>query len=167
MIVPSLEIDAVLRPQTCDDLQRLIRPPPARCCVDMQRLPLGSLRTADAEPRQQPPLRQHIDRGTLLGQQNRIAQRQRHHVDSELDALRAPGDRGERRHAFKNWLAADDAVGLPDRVDPTRFAQIDPSPEPVGAGEWKFHQPRTDRDVACHDYLLRWLRRAVQAGPSG
>ena len=140
--------------------------PPARRGVDVQRLPLRPLRTADAEPRQQPPLRQHVDRRALLGQQHRIAQRQRHHVDAELDPPRAPGDRRQRRHALQDRLAADDAVGLPDRIDAARLAQIDPAPEPVGAGERKLHQAQRRRRCCVPHCLQASFRSAAPHPPS-
>ena len=153
MKMPAFEIDRLLRPQTMNDLQAFVGLAASRRGVDVQRLPLRPLRTADAEPGQQPPLRQHVDRRALLGQQHRIAHRQRHHVDAELDAPSPPGDRGQRRHALQDRLTADQPVGLPQRVDPACLAQIDPSPESGWAAEREFHQPEADGDAACHKTL--------------
>ena len=146
-IVPALEIDAVLAPQPGDDLERLVGAPAARPGVDVERLPFRPERAADAEGRQQAALGQHVDGGALLGEQHRIAQRQRHDVHAEAQAARAAGQGGHRRHAFEDRLAADQAIGLPQRIDAARLAEIDPAPVVGGAGEGKFHQAEADGDA--------------------
>ena len=45
---------------------------------------------------------------------------------------------------------ADDAVGLPDRVQPAAFAQIDPAPETIRGLKRVFHDPDANCDVAGH-----------------
>ncbi len=124
--------------------------------------PFRPERAADAEGRQQAPVRQKIDRRALPRHQHRVAHRQRQHVDAELDPPGAPGERRQRAHAFEKRRRADQPVGLPDRVDPARLAQIDPAPIGVGAGKRKLHQPDPDRDVSRHRILL-----AYRLAPSG
>ena len=45
-----------------------------------------------------------------------------------LMRLRAAGERRHHAHAFEERLRADQPVGLPDRIDAARLAQIDPAP---------------------------------------
>ena len=85
------------------------------CWCRVQRCPFRRARAADAEGRQQAALRQHVDGGALLGDQHRIAHGQRHHVHAELEAPRAPRQRGHRRHALQHRLAAQQPIRLPDR----------------------------------------------------
>ena len=89
-------------------------------------------------------------RGALLGEQDRVAKRDRNDVDAELDPAGAAGERGHDAHAFEDRLMTDDAVGLPQRVDAALFAQIDPPPEPAGPAEWKLHQAEPDGDSPRH-----------------
>ena len=68
-----------------------------------------------------------------------------------------PGECGHQAHAFEDRLAADHAVGLPQRIDAARLAQIDPAPEPGDAVERKLHQPQPDRDISRHGALFEGL----------
>src|SRR5262249_51362239 len=62
----------------------------------------------------------------------------------------AAGERRHDAHAFEDRLAADNAVGLPQRVDAALFAQIDPPPEAAGPAERKLHQAEPDGDIPRH-----------------
>ena len=145
-IVPALEVDAVLAPQPGDDLQRFVGAPAACLGVDVEGFPFGPQRAADAEAWQQPALGKHVDGGALLGQKHRIAQRQRHDVHAEAQAARAAGQRCHHRHAFQDRLAAHQPVGLPQRIDTARLAEIDPAPVVAGPGEGELHQAEADGD---------------------
>ena len=150
----AVEIDLVLGPQPADDFEPLVGLAPAGFRVEVERHPFRPQGAADAERRQQAAIRQEIDRRALPGDQHRVAHRQRQHVDAELDAPGAPGERRQRGHAFEKRLRADEPVGLPDRIDSARLAQIDPAPIGVRAGKRKLHQPDPDRDVSRHDRIL-------------
>ena len=80
-----------------------------------------------------------------------------------------PGQGRHGRHAFEDRLAADQAVGLPQRIDAARLAQIDPAPVAGGAGEGEFHQAEADGDAhaaaASGASLSRWRR--ISSRPSG
>jgi hypothetical protein len=67
--------------------------------------------------RQQPTLREHVDRGALLGQQHGSRSASDTNVHAEAHAARAAGERRHRRHALEDRLAAHQPVGLPQRVD--------------------------------------------------
>ena len=144
--MPALEVDALLAPQPGDDLERLVGPPAARLRIYAERLPFRPQRAADAERRQQPPLGKHVDGGALLGQKHRIAQRQGHDVHAEAQAPRAASQRRHHRHAFQDRLAAHQPIGLPQRIDAARLAEIDPAPVVARPGEGELHQAEADGD---------------------
>jgi len=144
LVVAAVEIDAFLAPQAPDDLEPLVGLAAAALGVDAERLPFGRGRAANAERRQEPPLRQHVDGGALLGDEYWIAERQRNDVHAELESLGAPGNRGDGCHAFEDRFAADDAIRLPEAVDAALLAQIDPAPVAGGRVERKLHEANAD-----------------------
>ncbi len=154
MIVHALEIDLVLGPQAADDFEPLIGLAAAGLGVEVERRPFRTERAADAERRQQAAVRQIVDRRALPRHQDGVAHREGKDIDAELDAPRAAGERRHHAHAFEKRLRADQAIGLPDRVDAARLAQIDPAPIGGGAGKRELHQPDPDRDVFRHHCLL-------------
>jgi hypothetical protein len=137
--VLAREIDAVLAPQAADDLEPLVGPAAARARVNVERSPFGRQRAADAKGRQQAALGQYVDRSALLGYQHRIAQCQRDNVHAELEAPGPPRECGHDRHALQHRLAAEQAIGLPQRVDATGFAHVDPLPVGSCPRERKLH----------------------------
>ena len=86
---------------------------------------------------------------------------QRDDVHAELDPPRPPGERRQRGHAFQDRRAADEAVGLPDRIDAALLAQIDPAPEARRRLERVFHQAAGRARPSCDG------RPAARARPAG
>src|SRR5579884_274517 len=163
----ALEIDLVLRPQPADYFKAFVRLAAARLGVEVQRLPLRPERAADAKRRQQPPIREKVDGCALFGNQNGVAQGQRQHVDAEFETPRAPGERRHDAHAFEDGFAADDAVGLPQRINAPRLAQIDPAPEAGGAGKGELHESHADGDIPRHRFLPKCFRSLARLHVQG
>jgi len=100
-IVPAREVDAVFTPQAGDESQGSRRCVCRASWCRCRAWSIRSQRAADAEGGQQPALGQDVDGRALLGQQDRIAQRQRHDIHTEAQAAGAAGKSGHGRHALQ------------------------------------------------------------------
>ena len=67
-------------------------------------------------------------------------------VHAELDPLGPPGKRRHHAHHFEEGLVGDEAVGLPQRIDPALFAEVDPAPEGGRTRKRKRVKPEADGD---------------------
>ena len=73
----------------------------------------------DAEPEDQPPVRQHVDRRRVLGEVERVEHRCEEHARAERDALRARRDRREDRELRRHVAVVHEVVlARPDRLEP-------------------------------------------------
>ena len=106
----ALEVDLFLAPEPGDNLQALVSLGAPRFGVEVECLPLRGHGATDTECWQQASLGENIDRCALFSHQNRIAQRQRDHVHTELQPPRSPGQRRQRRHTFEDRLTRDQPV---------------------------------------------------------
>ena len=93
------------------------------------------------------------------------------HLIAAAQAPRPPGQRAHRRQALEDRLATDQTVGLPQRIDAARLAEIDPAPIVARPGKRKLHQAEADSDLhacafASGAIVSRW-RRISSRLPSG
>jgi hypothetical protein len=90
--VTALVPHRLAAPQPLQDVEPLDEPPAALARIQPERLVLG-IAVAEPDADDQPPPADDVERGELLGQIDRMVQRQQDHAGAERHALRL------RRHA--------------------------------------------------------------------
>src|SRR6266849_2664621 len=115
-----------LRPPLLDDVQRLGKAVFALGIGDAVGL-VGTLQPAAPDTEDQPAPAELVDRRGLLGDAQRMAQRQYLHRDADLDALGAGGDRAGDRHRRRQHRARriDVQLGQPHDVEPIALGGVD------------------------------------------
>ena len=93
-----LAVDLLLGPQPVQDLEILVHELAALVERNAERVELA-LVPARRHAHDQAAVRELVHAGELLGERDRIAQRQHQDAGAELDALGARGDRGQQRSA--------------------------------------------------------------------
>ena len=85
-----------------------------------------------ADRREEPALRQPIQRGNLLGENHRVPQRQGEDASAELKAFGVTGHQGQGDHGFQAEAIAANAVAEPDGVVLVFVAQLHQRPQEGG-----------------------------------
>ncbi|MCP9948789.1 hypothetical protein LUX33_10425 [Actinomadura madurae] len=111
--------DLVLGPEPAQQRQRLLEERGALLPPHPERLLLARVPLPEPERGQQPPARDHVQRGQLLGEDRGGAPRQRHHGGAELDPGRQRRRVGHRHHGVQH--GPGDPLGHPEGVEPLAF----------------------------------------------
>jgi hypothetical protein len=98
-------------PQPPHQAERLVEATTALGAGHAEGLLLHRIDGAQAHRRQEPPRRQHVQGGHLLGQHDGVAARDDQHGRAQLEALGAAGGDGQRHHRVGGRAA--DALGEP------------------------------------------------------
>ena len=119
----AVVVDGVLQPQAPDQRQGLVEPRRPLAACHAEGLLLVGVGDAETEGRQEPPAREAVEAGQLLGQHHGVAAGQHQDAGAELQLLRA--SRGERHaHDRVGGLAAE-ALGEPEAVEAQPLEGID------------------------------------------
>ena len=99
-VVLALVGDVVARPERGHRLQHLVHPPPALLVRHAHEREL-LLVPADAHAQDAAPAREQVERGPLLGEVGRVAERQDQHHGAEPDGAGDAGQGREQRHRLE------------------------------------------------------------------
>jgi hypothetical protein len=102
------------RPQR---LHRLVRPRAALARRDADGVEVGPALPADADPEDRAPAGDVVERGELLRDHARVAQRQQDDSGAERDLPRHRAERRERDDDVEDRVPVRDVVARPDRVE--------------------------------------------------
>ena len=125
-VILALVGKPLLGPGLFQDLERLGEALAALAVIETVIL-VGAHDAAAADAVDQPAVADLIDRRGLLGEAQRVRQRQHLHRDADLDRAGARGDRARHHHRRRHHRALGRAVqfGQPDRVEPDPFGLLD------------------------------------------
>jgi len=99
----AVELGDVLGPDRVETAEELVGAPAAVLEGHADRLVLV-LRPADAEPHVETAAREHVQRGELLGEDDRLVEGHDQHAGAEADALGGRGHVGERDDGIEDAL---------------------------------------------------------------
>jgi hypothetical protein len=175
-----LERLRLVLPQRADGAHRLRRARAALLERDAERVEL-LLQPADADAEDGAAARQHVERGDLLGDVERVALRQDQDAGGDLDRRRDGGDVGERQQRVgqrqvlrgRNASAAvvrvrrlvadrdHDVLHRPQRLDAGRLGRTGEVGERIGEGE---RAGVGEGQSELHGRTRQQERRTVQDG---
>ena len=98
--VLALIVDRLAAPQALERRQPLLEATDSLARVHAHRLVLG-VAIAETHADDQPPAADHVERGELLGEVDRLVQREQQHAGAELHALGLGGHAPERRQRLE------------------------------------------------------------------
>jgi hypothetical protein len=115
--------EAFAGPAQPEHLHRLVEDRRPLIALDAERLLLVRVGDAESERRQQPTVRQTVERRQLLREHHRISAREDHHAHPELQLRRAPG--GERHRDERVGSFAAEALAEPEAVEAQLLQRVD------------------------------------------
>ena len=118
-------LERLAAPGELEDLDDLAVAGLARLGVDAETAELaGLVAAADAEV--EPSTREDVDHGGVLGQTQRVVERQDHDGGADADAARGLGGRGRhQQRAAEQAVAREVVLGEPGRVEAEGVGQLD------------------------------------------
>jgi hypothetical protein len=122
LVILAVEIDRSVPQQAVDDRDRFLEPGDAVIEGVAEGAVLRFVPTG-ADPDDQAPAADLLDRVGHLGEERRIAERGTQYPGADLDPFRRRGERGNERPAFPNAIVGnslepvDQMVGDPDRIE--------------------------------------------------
>ena len=122
-VEPAMERLGRARPEVAPEPDRLVQVRPAHVeTVAHRQVPELGRVPADADPGRDPAAAQRVERGQLLGEQDRVPLRDDDHARAEADAGMPAGEPGEGQDGLVDApvlglgrVGHDDVVGRPDR----------------------------------------------------
>ncbi len=141
----TVVVDAVLEPQAPDERQRLVEPRRPLGPGDAERLLLVDVGDAEPERRQEPAVREPVEAGHLLGDQNGVPAGQDHDGRAELETRGAAGGEGHGDDGVGGLTA--DPLGDPQAVEAELLHGVDGGAEPDVVHEGAHTEPEADPDL--------------------
>ena len=125
LVVDAVVGERVVRPQSVQDVEPFAEAPEALATRDPVAVELMA-GVSLAEPHVDASVRQHVQRSDVLGDADRVVQRQQQQVETDPDPFSACGDgRSERDDRRRVPVVGEVVFGQPDRLVAERLGMFD------------------------------------------
>ena len=144
--VLAVVVDVVLGPQAAHERHRLVEQAGPGRALDPEGPVLGRDRGPEPHARQQPPARQAVEAGQLLGQHHGIAAGHHEHAGAQLELAGAAGGHGQGHERVGR--RAGEALAQPQRVEPALLEGVDEACELLAVTRQRLGaEPHADADL--------------------